>query len=74
MFDMYRVNLESGDLTLDTENPGDVLGWITDAEFQIRGAISMNPTDGSSTFRTREIVDRYGCTPHQKLAIGKHCQ
>lgn len=57
---MYRVNLETGDLTLDTENPGDVLGWITDAKFQIRGAISMNPMDGSTTFRTRQSLDRYG--------------
>lgn len=58
VFDMHRVNLETGELTLDTENPGDVLGWITDAKFQIRGAISMNATDGSTTFRTRESVDR----------------
>ena len=57
IFDMYRVNLETGDLTLDTENPGDVLGWMTDAEFKIRGAISMNPMDGSTQFRTRETVD-----------------
>ena len=57
IFDMYRVKLETGDLTLDTENPGDVLGWMTDAEFKIRGAISMNPMDGSTQFRTRETVE-----------------
>lgn len=59
VFDMYRIKLETGELTLDTENPGDVLGWLTDAKFQIRGAISMNPSDGATTFRTREGVDRY---------------
>ena len=58
IFDMYRVSLETGDLTLDTENPGDVLGWMTDDKFQIRGAISMNPADGSTQFRTRETLDR----------------
>ncbi|KAL3157431.1 hypothetical protein ABBQ32_011901 [Trebouxia sp. C0010 RCD-2024] len=57
VFDMYRIKLETGELTLDTENPGDVLGWLTDAKFQIRGAISMNPSDGATTFRTREGVD-----------------
>jgi len=31
---------------------------LTDAKFQIRGAIAMNPTDGSTTFRTRESLDR----------------
>ena len=30
-FDMFRVDLVSGDLHLDTENPGDVLGWLTGA-------------------------------------------
>lgn len=60
-FDMYRVNLETGDSTLDTENPGDVLGWLTDAKFQIRGAISMNPADGSTQFRTRETTERQAC-------------
>lgn len=59
VFDMYRIKLETGELTLDTENPGDVLGWLTDAKFQIRGAISMNPSDGATTFRTREAIDRY---------------
>merc|ERR1719491_1898612 len=26
-FDMYRVNYKTGERTLDTKNPGDVLGW-----------------------------------------------
>ena len=30
-FDMFRVDLVSGDLHMDTENPGDVLGWLTGA-------------------------------------------
>ena len=34
---MYRVSLATGDLTLDTENPGDVLGWGTEDEsFEVR--------------------------------------
>ena len=31
-FDMYRCDVASGKLTLDTENPGDVLGWGTEDE------------------------------------------
>ena len=38
VFDMYRIDLASGAITLDTENPGDVLGWVTDPDFQIRAA------------------------------------
>lgn len=57
VFDMYRINLETGALDLDTENPGDVLGWLTDADFKIRGAIAMSSQDGSTTFRTRETTE-----------------
>ena len=30
VFDLHRLNLETGAITLDTENPGDVLDWTTD--------------------------------------------
>lgn len=58
LFDMYRIQIHGeGELELDTENPGDVVGWLTDAEFKIRGASSMNPADGSTTLRTRASTD-----------------
>ena len=43
VFDMYRVNLSTGAITLDTQNPGDVLGWVTDPDFQIRACQAQNP-------------------------------
>ena len=57
VFDMYRVNLETGALVMDTENPGDVLQWITDADFKIRGASAMNQSDGSTILRVRNKED-----------------
>jgi dipeptidyl aminopeptidase/acylaminoacyl peptidase len=57
VFDMYRVDLASGAVTLDTENPGDVLGWVTDADFQIRGAQAQNPKDASTIVRLRDGKD-----------------
>jgi dipeptidyl aminopeptidase/acylaminoacyl peptidase len=54
VFDMYRVDLTSGAIVLDTENPGDVLGWITDADFQIRAAQAQNPQDASNVMRVRD--------------------
>lgn len=56
VFDMYRLDLLSGDVVLDTENPGDVLGWLTDQQFVIRAATAMNPTDGSTTLRVRDSM------------------
>ena len=42
-FDMYRCDVASGKLTLDTENPGDVLGWGTEDEsFEVRDAVSRH--------------------------------
>jgi dipeptidyl aminopeptidase/acylaminoacyl peptidase len=58
VFDMHRINLETGESKLDTENPGDVLGWDTDAEFQVRAAQAQNPQDGSTIVRVRDAVDQ----------------
>lgn len=55
LFDVYRVNLQTGALTLDTENPGDVAGWGTDSKFQIRMAVVSTP-DGGTEIRVRDDV------------------
>lgn len=53
--DMYRCDLASGELTLDTENPGDVLGWGTNDEtFEICEALVVNQTDSSQIVRIRD--------------------
>ena len=55
---MYRIQIHGeAEPQLDTENPGDVVGWLTDAHFNIRGASSMDPADGSTTLRTRASAD-----------------
>ncbi|HLK56367.1 MAG TPA: S9 family peptidase [Chthonomonadaceae bacterium] len=50
--DVHRVNLITGEVTLDTENPGDVTGWEEDNTFQIRVAQAMRP-DGGTEIRLR---------------------
>jgi dipeptidyl aminopeptidase/acylaminoacyl peptidase len=54
LFDQYRIDLTTGAVVMDTENPGDVVAWITDPDFEIRGAVSSNPVDASTTLRVRE--------------------
>lgn len=46
-FDVYRVNLTTGALELDTENPGNIVGWTADAQFQIRAATAATSDGGS---------------------------
>ena len=42
-FDMHRISISTGESKLDTENPGDVQGWGTDADFVVRGAQAPEP-------------------------------
>lgn len=53
LFDIYRVNLNTGELKLDTENPGDVAGWQPDHELQVRAAQVTTP-DGGTLVRVRD--------------------
>ncbi len=53
VFDIYRVNLQTGDLTLDTENPGDVAGFQPDHDLQVRAAQVTTP-DGGTVIRVRD--------------------
>ena len=57
-FDMYRCELATGKLTLDTENPGDVVGWGTEDEsFEVREALAINQADSSKIVRVRDSKD-----------------
>jgi dipeptidyl aminopeptidase/acylaminoacyl peptidase len=55
VFDVYRLNLNSGGLVLDTKNPGDVAGWAADPKLQIRAAQIQTP-DGGTEIRVRDDV------------------
>jgi dipeptidyl aminopeptidase/acylaminoacyl peptidase len=54
-FDVYRVHLKSGKSEIDTKNPGDVVGWIVDPKFKVRGAMAPTP-DGGRQVRYRTDV------------------
>jgi dipeptidyl aminopeptidase/acylaminoacyl peptidase len=44
--DVYRIFLDSGEVKLDTENPGNVVGWSADNDFQVRLASILTPAGG----------------------------
>ncbi|MEM6592785.1 MAG: S9 family peptidase, partial [Cyanobacteria bacterium P01_C01_bin.73] len=46
-FDVYRVNLTTGAVEFNTDNPGNILSWTADAQFQIRAATAATPDGGS---------------------------
>jgi dipeptidyl aminopeptidase/acylaminoacyl peptidase len=52
LFDVHRLDLKSGVLTMDTQNPGDVAGWVADSQFRLRAAQVFLP-DGGIEIRVR---------------------
>jgi hypothetical protein len=56
VFDIYRIHLATGACALDTENPGDVVSWHTDKEFQVRAALAADPEEGGRSLRVRDEV------------------
>jgi len=54
-FEIYRLDLETADLQLDTENPGDFVNWAADPAFQVRAAIAYR-RDGTQEVMVRDSV------------------
>ncbi|MBS4164464.1 Dipeptidyl aminopeptidase BIII [Candidatus Protochlamydia amoebophila] len=57
LFDVYRLDLQTRNLQLDTENQANVIRWVADHNLCIRIAQSYND-DGSMLIRTREGKDQ----------------
>ena len=55
LFDVHRIDLKTGKVDLDTENPGDVQGWQADNALRIRAAQAQTD-DGGTIVRVRDDV------------------
>lgn len=44
--DVYRLDLPTGDLKLTAKNPGNIIGWVADAQLKVRGAMVATPDGG----------------------------
>lgn len=54
VFDVYRCDLDSGELTKLAENPGSVVGWMTDHEGRLRVAVETDGVNTNLLYRTSE--------------------
>ncbi len=52
VFDVHRIDLKTGKVTLDTQNPGDVSGWQADNALDVRAA-QVSTDDGGTIIRVR---------------------
>ncbi len=74
LHDVYRLNINTGEMTLTTENPGDVIGYGADADMTIRAAQAATP-DGGMIVRIRddeksEWRDWIKAGPEDALTLG----
>jgi len=54
VFDAYRLNVETGDLKLVAENPGNIASWETDHDGNIRVATTTDGVNTSLLYRKTE--------------------
>lgn len=54
IFDPYRLNLETGALTMVAKNPGNITGWMTDHAGKLRIAITTDGVNTSLLYRATE--------------------
>ena len=54
VFDVFRVDVATGDAKLVAENPGNIVGWVTDHAGKLRAAVSSDGVDSSLLYRDTE--------------------
>jgi dipeptidyl aminopeptidase/acylaminoacyl peptidase len=54
LFDIYRLNINTGEQELLVENPGGVVGWLTDHNGKVRIGIQTDGVDKNILYRTSE--------------------
>ncbi len=54
VFDAYRLNVETGELTLIAENPGNIASWVTDHDGNIRVATTTDGVNTSLLYRKND--------------------
>ena len=54
VFDVFRCDIASGELTKIAENTGSIVGWMTDHEGRLRGAMETDGTDTKLLYRATE--------------------
>ncbi len=54
VFDAYRLNVRTGELTLVAENPGNIVGWTTDHAGVIRIATTTDGVNSTMLYRDKD--------------------
>ncbi|MBR1672697.1 MAG: S9 family peptidase [Fretibacterium sp.] len=57
VFDVFRCDIATGELTQVAENPGNITGWMTDHDGRLRAAYATDGVNASLLYRTTEEED-----------------
>ncbi len=57
VFDVYRLDVHSGEMRMIAENPGNIQHWITDHDGRLRLAVTTDGVQSSILARSREDED-----------------
>lgn len=54
IFDVYRINIKTGEIKMVAENPGNITSWVTDHTGAIRVAVTTDGVNSSLLYREQE--------------------
>jgi dipeptidyl aminopeptidase/acylaminoacyl peptidase len=54
VFDVYRINISTGQMDMAVQNPGNVVGWLTDHEGKLRVARATDGVNSGLLYRETE--------------------
>jgi len=57
VFDVYRVNINTGQMEMIAQNPGNITGWMTDHDGKLRIALTTDGVNTSVLYRDTEKDD-----------------
>ena len=57
VFDPFRLNIQTGEMEMLAENPGGIVGWLTDHNGKLRVAISIDGVETTLLYRDNEQED-----------------
>ncbi len=57
IYDPYRLNVQTGELVMLAENPGNISGWMTDHEGKLRVASTTDGVNNSLMYRETEDAE-----------------
>jgi len=57
IFDVYRLNLDTGEMQMIAENPGNILGWLTDHDGKLRFALASDGVNQDYLYRETEDAE-----------------